>query len=166
MGWLWHPAAGINTFASGCKLSVSRTVEDSRIDIYNEEPLHVIDIYFWSLYHVLFNFWNFLWNHGSNKNYYTALIVSLTFTTILSLKTQSIIHWAESIECNREIGLKTPPVNRVHVIRRTLVHSGVHLRCRIYLYLGFHLVLSYVPLVYLHSNENFHHYHHHSIRGM
>lgn len=51
------------------------------------------------------------------------------------------------IECDGKIGLKTSPIDRVHVIGGTLVHTSVHLGGRIDFNLRFYLVLSNVPLV-------------------
>lgn len=56
-----------------------------------------------------------------------------------------------SIEGYREVRLEGAAIDRVHIVCRTFVHAGVHLRRRIDLDLRFHSVVSDRPLVDLYK---------------
>lgn len=57
------------------------------------------------------------------------------------------------IESDGEVSLERPSIDAIHIVRRTLVNSCVHLSSRIDLEFRFHFIRTDLPFVYLQKME-------------
>lgn len=81
----------------------------------------------------------------------TTFVIHYLFNkTICSLNTSDVTH-IELIKGDGEVCLERSSIYRVHVVRRTLVNTGVHLCRWVNFNFRFNPVVAYWPLVDLHK---------------
>lgn len=81
---------------------------------------------------------------------YTYIFLSIVIVCVIVF---GISRTLALIESDGEVSLERPSIDAVHIIRRALVHSRVHLSSRIDLEFRFHFIRADLPFVYLQRME-------------